>query len=218
MIISPKLKDRTGTRFGRLTVISHAGSIVSGKQKFSIWLCKCDCGNEITVRGSSLNEKNTQSCGCFHKERLISDATKHGLAKKPFNNCWYGMMSRCNNPKNAAYRFYGKKGIRVCERWHTFENFMQDMLPTWKEGLTLERNKVHEGYNPENCRWATRAEQAINKTNTRWVTHLGKTQSLSVWAREYGIKARCLGSRLNMGWPVERALTEPKRVCNFRIR
>ncbi len=222
MKFSPRLKDRTGKKYGRLTVIRHAGSRIYGrstKLKFSMWLCLCDCGKEVTVRGGSLEHNNSISCGCYHRERLISDATTHGLSHTPLFNCWLGIMARCYNKKSSCYKFYGKKGIRVCKRWHKKMNFFRDMGPTWQQDLTLERKNVYGDYRPGNCCWITRDRQAANKTTTRWIVFNGKRQSMTDWGRELGFeRPSVISQRLASGWSLKRAMTTPVRKMPPAVR
>ncbi|MFI5392054.1 MAG: AP2 domain-containing protein [Bacteriovoracales bacterium] len=177
-----KRLDLVGQKFGRLEVISFFGI----QKKESTWFCKCDCGNEKIKRGMDLKSGNTKSCGCLSTERK----TKHGMWKTPEYKVWQGMIARCHNPNNSKYEYYGGRGIKVCEAWRRFENFIKDMgkRPT---GLTLERNNTNGDYCPENCRWATRSDQNLNtnlnkiktskyrgvsfdKTRNKWKAYLTK--------------------------------------------
>jgi hypothetical protein len=148
--------DITGHRFGRLVAISHIS--------FQGWLCRCDCGNETIVQGPNLRNGNSKSCGCLRVELAISRATKHGHAKKTATySSWQAMIKRCTNPNTWSWKHYGGRGITVCDRWrYSFENFLADMGEK-PEGLTLDRINNELGYSPENCRWATPAEQFRNR-------------------------------------------------------
>ena len=161
----PKKIDLTGQRFGRLVVLEEAGR----KNGSVTWLCQCDCKekNIVFTRGSDLRKGSTKSCGCFNKEKTKETNTKHGQSNK--NNkptsvykSWQDMLSRCYNPNNSAYHNYGGRGIKVCERWHDFENFYEDIGKYKPKGKTLERINNDDGYYLENCRWATRQEQTWN--------------------------------------------------------
>jgi hypothetical protein len=120
------------------------------------------------------------------------------------------MKRRCLEPKHDEYKNYGGRGIKVCERWLSFKNFLADMgVPP--EGRTLDRIDNDGDYTPENCRWATTQEQRSNTRANRLLTFRGKTQPLFVWAKETGIQYTVLKARFYNGWPVERLLTEPIR-------
>jgi hypothetical protein len=122
---------------------------------------------------------------------------------------WVKMLSRCYNQRDASYHNYGGKGIRVCKEWReSFEAFYRDMGGCPAK-LTLDRRQSTGDYTKENCRWATRAEQARNRCNTRLLTLNGRTQCLKDWAQEMGVTQSALANRLNRGWSVERALTTP---------
>lgn len=124
---------------------------------------------------------------------------------------WRDMRARCTNPKWWLYRYYGARGITVCDRWMaSFKNFFDDMGRR-PEGMQLDRIDNSKGYGPDNCRWATRAEQQRNTRQTRHITYQGQTQCLADWAKQAGMAPNALGSRLKLGWTMERAMTEPVR-------
>jgi hypothetical protein len=117
------------------------------------------------------------------------------------------MMARCNNPNNSSYPAYGGRGIKVCKRWHGhFKNFLADMGER-PDGLSLDRRDSLLGYSPNNCRWATKLEQANNKRNNRLVSHNGETLTIAQWARKLGLKRTLLATRINKGWPIEKAFS-----------
>jgi len=119
------------------------------------------------------------------------------------------MLLRCNDPNVDAYPWYGGRGIRVCERWQNFENFLADVGLRPSKAHTIERNDVNGHYEPGNVRWATRREQGANKRNNRHITAFGETLHMQEWCRRFDIKQGTLWDRLDRGWPVERALSEP---------
>ena len=119
--------------------------------------------------------------------------------------CWLGMIHRCTNPKNQAYKYYGGRGITVCERWMEFENFLADMGYAPRR-LTLERVNNNAGYCKANCRWIPLAQQSNNRTISRWITFKGVRKTLADWGRHLGISRKTLRSRISMGWPLSRVL------------
>lgn len=197
----PKLIDLVGKRFGRLVVIKR---VENDKWRASCWLCQCDCKNEIIVRGASLKGGNTKSCGCL--------VTKHGHTKNgKYSNIyqsWNQMIQRCTNPNNKEYFNYGGRGITVCEEWLEFKNFNDDMMKGWKPGLTIERINKNGNYNPENCKWATRKEQARNRRNNLYLTYNNKTRLLIEWSKETGISYTTLWIRIyKLSWSIKKTLT-----------
>lgn len=197
-------KDRTGQRHNFLTVIGYAGRI---KEKHA-WLVRCGlCGTEKTIQGSSLTRDDVKSCGCHKNELVRKRATTHGMSNTPTHRSWKAMLTRVRNPGIPAAACYSKRGIGVCERWLRFENFLADMgeRPT---GTTLDRKNNNLGYSPENCRWATRVEQANNTRHCVLLTLEGVTRNIRQWATVLGVPPDRLYKRVRLGWPPERTLTE----------
>ena len=120
------------------------------------------------------------------------------------------MIRRCTDKKSNRYYVYGAKGIKVCERWMTLNNFLEDMLPTYKKGLTIDRIDNNKGYEPSNCRWATMKEQQNNRTNNRWFEFRGMKKTMAQWAEYMGINKTTLDMRINTyNWDIIDALTRP---------
>lgn len=207
-----KIKDLTGQRFGRLMVLYDTGE---RRDRHVVWHCQCDCGNELDVRSGDLVSVRTTSCGCYQRQRVAEVHTVHGMARKekihPIYWTWRGMLQRCENPSDEAYKNYGFRGIKVCDEWHKFVPFCDWALANgWQKGLQLDRINNNGNYEPGNCRWATPQENSRNRRDNRMITFAGKTQCLAAWADETGIEWCTLWFRINRyRWPIGRALTEP---------
>lgn len=209
-----KFIDLTGQKFGRLTVVERVENYVTPKGiQMPQWKCKCDCGKEKVVRGHDLKRGNTTSCGCLRREKMFEigkNSTTHGHSRERLYRIWADMKSRCYNPNSIKYYIYGAEGKTVCDEWlHDFEAFYKwAMANGYADNLTIERIDGTKGYSPENCRWATKKEQNVNKRNNHLITYNGKTQTLSQWADELGISRAVLYMRINkLHWDIERALT-----------
>lgn len=208
--------DLINKRFGRLVVIKQAYDI---GEKQTRWLCTCDCGKEKIVRGSSLRSCRTQSCGCLNVEKTKQRFTKHGHNKKGKTTktykSWECMIRRCTNPNYSYYSNYGGRGIKVCQRWRQFANFLEDMGEV-SEGYQIDRIDNNGNYCKLNCRWATKRQQMRNTRKNHLITHNGKTQCIATWAEEFEINQCVLGRRISRGWSVKKALETPVRYCKRR--
>jgi hypothetical protein len=201
-----EVKDLRGRRFDRLLVIEFAGIDPRGYAK---WRCLCDCGKETVKQGTHMMRGNTRSCGCLVSETARAKVLTHGKTKTTEFRIWTGMIDRATNPNGAAWKCYGGRGITVCERWKSFENFFSDMGPRPSSEFSLDRIDVNGNYCPENCRWANRATQARNRRSTIYLEFDGKKMSLPEWSEASGISCQTIRYRLLRHWSVERALTTP---------
>lgn len=173
-------------------------------------MCICECGNAAIARTDHLRSELTQSCGCLKRERTLAAKSTHSKSQTREYKIWNAMRTRCTNPRQATYALYGGRGIKVCERWAKrgcFENFIADMGPAPSNTHSLDRIDSDGDYTPENCRWATPAEQANNTRSTLHLTHDGRSLTITAWAKELGVPKGTLHQRLHRGWSVERTLT-----------
>lgn len=205
--ISPNFKDLIGQRFARLFVKARVENNRRGR---AVWKCLCDCGNTVTVNAGSLISGNTKSCGCLKHDVGVANGKarrRHGMTKSKAWICWDSMLQRCNNPNHKSYHHYGGRGISVCERWHVFENFYDDMGEP--NGLTLDRIDVNGNYDKANCRWATMKEQGRNTRVNRFLTLDGETMTIADFTERYDLSDNMIADRLKRGWTVEDAILKP---------
>lgn len=203
-----KFIDLTGQRFGRLVVLERASN---GSYQQTRWLCQCDCGNKCIVQAGALKSGNSKSCGCLHRDRV----TTHGQTKARLHTIWSSMKRRCNNANCKEYRWYGGKGIKVCQEWKDSYEAFRDWANThgYADNLTIDRIDGNRDYEPNNCRWITLSEQQRNKETTHLLTYKGVTKPLITWAEELGLNKYTVRGRVEYGWTnPEEILFGKKRV------
>lgn len=201
--------DLSGQRFGRLTAeaFSH-----TPKGRSSVWSCVCDCGASVFVTVNHLRMGDVKSCGCLNTENraaLCRRRAVHGHARRlrpsPTYTAWCNMISRClpDSPDAASY---SRRGISVCARWRSFEQFLSDMGER-PHGLTLDRIDNDRGYEPGNCRWASWPTQQNNKRDNRVLVVAGERMTMRQAADRFAINYSTLRSRICvLGWSPEKAV------------
>jgi len=204
----PNKIDLSGQRFGRL-VAMHA---MPPKKKggSTRWLCRCDCGNEVIIRGGGIKNGCSKSCGCLTKEAASNRFKTHGESNKNKSaeyRCWQHIKTRCTNKKSEHYMDYGGRGIAVCERWIKFENFLEDMGRRPSTSHSIDRIDNSKGYSKDNCKWSTKKEQSSNTRNNVIVNMDGKNMILKDACDLLGLQYNTVRARIKkLGWSTERAL------------
>lgn len=212
------MTDLTGKQFGRWTVISFAEK----RGKHPYWLCECLCGNQGVIAATNLTRGLSRSCGCLNSEVT---ATKnranaiHGQSGNGSNGkrataeyeAWSKMLRRCRNDFDRSYANYGGRGISVCERWLSFENFYADMGPRPSKQHSLDRVDNDGNYEPDNCRWTTRDVQGRNRRTSVVLTLAGEAMTVTEWAERLNLSRYTIFSRLRKGASAEEALAPLKR-------
>lgn len=193
-----------GLVFGRLTVIRRNGTHRLGAAMVD---CRCVCGTVKHLRLIDLRCGSVASCGCLRDELRKTRNLTHGQSREENKTkeyrAWTALRNRCSNPRTPGYKDYGGRGITVCERWSSFENFISDMGKS-PPGTSIDRIKNDKGYSPENCRWATKREQEANKRSNILIQLNGISKPIFTWAQEFGINGHTAWARWRRGWPRER--------------
>lgn len=204
----PAIVDITNQRFGSLVAIRRLGADKRGYR----WLCVCDCGAESTPGLGDLRSGNTSSCGCGQRLAAASVCrarSTHGEAGTGLYIIWRGMKARCYSEGHTSYRYYGGRGIQVCEEWRSsYGSFREWALPAgFVSGLSIDRINPKGHYSPDNCRFLTRSENARRAGVPRLVSAFGQTKRVSEWEEETGIGRTTILYRINSGWKPEDAVS-----------
>lgn len=210
----PAAKSIAGETFGRLTVLERYGS----RQGRVNWLCRCACGVLHEAVSHALTSGHTKSCGCWRDERNKSTPPTHGHASRskgvsPTYRTWQAMVTRCTNIPVKSYQDYGARGISVWAGWLVFENFLADMGER-PSGTSIERIANEKGYGPDNCKWATKIEQARNTRANKFVNYKGNRMTQAEFAGVIGHNQRTVSYRLRSGWTPEQVANTPAHTGN----
>lgn len=197
----------TGNKFHSWTVLSHSHYA----RPHQYYNCQCECGELRVVQANSLKTGTSKGCGCTKRLAISVARTKHGLSNHPAYQNWSSMKARCDPNDENFSADYAERGIVVCAKWQTFQAFWEDMGPTWKSGLTLDRIDNNGNYEPGNVRWATHAEQNRNKRNTVMVNSPWGRMIRADAAKLAGISVGSLIHRMNAGWPEETWFLPPSK-------
>lgn len=203
-------------RFGKLTVIEQVENNLSNE---SLWRCKCDCGKEKIIPSRRLNNNHgTRSCGCLREDVWKSNGKnlyKHGLSRTRLYKIWSGMHDRCCRKTDSQYKYYGGRGIKICDEWvNDFLSFYEwSMSNGYSDNLSIDRIDVNGDYSPDNCRWADQLQQANNKRNNIVIEIDGVKKTLPEWARQLGTSKELAYTRIANGWNQKDAVTKkPKKT------
>lgn len=179
----PAFQNLVGEKFNKLTVIERDTT----HKNRPYWICKCDCGNTVSVRADLLKNGNTKACGCLYNKHNQALQGNHSR----IYSIYHGIKKRCYNAKCKSYKFYGAKGITICDEWlgdNGFINFYDWSVKNgYSDKLSIDRIKSNMPYSPNNCRWVEWGIQANNKSNNLFVTYNCKTQTLANWCRELNL-------------------------------
>lgn len=206
--MTKRYKDITGQRFGKLVAQKYL--YTDPTHRTAVWLCKCDCGNMTKIRADVLKSQ-TRSCGCLQTEhaRAMGPQNKtHGLVGTRLYRIYHGMLARCYRKSCPAYKNYGGRGIKMCNEWKqnilAFYDWAQ--AAGYQDSLSIDRINNDGDYSPDNCRWATHAEQGKNTRTTHYITHNGQTKCVTDWAKELGVCAETIRRRAQRKQPIDKKL------------
>jgi hypothetical protein len=199
-----------GEKFGRLSPIKYIGN--------SKWLCECDCGNEVVVLTACLRNGNTKSCGCYNREKVIENSYKHGQSKSRINHIYRDMKDRCYNSKKQNYKYYGGRGIIICDEWldkkEGFLDFYNWSLENgYNDKLSIDRKNVNGNYTPDNCRWVTFDDQMKNMRSNHYIEINGEIKTVKEWSIIFNINYGTLLSRINkLHWDLKDIFKDVRKL------
>lgn len=207
MKLHHRAKNLLGRRFGNLKVVE-----LLPPERRTSWLVRCKCGNEKRMTGSDLLKaearQNKIACSQSCPYSGTRDPVSHGLSHHPIYHIHDTMMARCYRPKNVSFQHYGGRGLVVCERWHDREKFFEDMLPTYRKGLQLDREDNEGDYCPENCRWTTPRRNSLNKRQTLYMNTPWGRMTVIEAAGKAGVNYTTVLYRISKGVPEDQLLAK----------
>lgn len=197
--------DLSGQIFGRLTVLNCEGP---AKNRIMTWRCACSCGNEVVCRGDHLRSGKILSCGCLNQENRSTNTRTHGDRHTRLYNIWTHMKQRCKNQNRDNFKHYGGRGIKLCSEWEKDFTAFRDwaMANGYRDDLTIDRNDGDGPYSPENCRWATKEDQANNTRRNHRISVYGEELTIAEAAKIYGVNYDTLQQRISRGVTPEEAI------------
>ena len=218
------IENSRGCRFENLDGFTsgklRATPIFEKRGRNYYWLCKCECGNEAWVSAKHLKDKSTQSCGCLAKEVSSMTHKTHGMSKTRFYKIWSGLFDRCYRKSHVNYKNYGGRGIKICDRWHKFENFKEDMYESYLKHCdtyteyqtTIDRIDNNGNYEPNNCRIIPIGQQKRNTSKSLIITYNNDTDCLINLCEKYKKDYNLVYQRIHNGWEVKKAFECPKQI------
>lgn len=196
-------KDLTNKRFGKLLVVENTNK---KRNKKTIWLCKCDCGNYKEIQVDNLTSGHTKSCGC-----LNGKGYKHNLKNTRLYYIWSCMKQRCYNENHKQYKDYGQRGIKICNEWHEFINFYNWAINNdYQDNLTIDRINNNDNYEPDNCRWVNMKIQSNNRRSNHIIEYKNEKHTLKEWCDILKLNYKTIQTRINsLKWDAEKAFETP---------
>lgn len=206
--------DITGKKYGRITALRIDGRNKAGE---IMWRCACDCGAETTIASRSLRSGNTTSCGCYKRMMAKKRLEKHGMSHTHIYQVWCSMKGRCLRSSSKDYPYYGGRGITVCDEWKCFDAFYEwAMEAGYKDGLSIERVNVNDGYHPANCTWIRVEKQSENRRNTLKAEYNGEIKRVKEWSRLLGLNYNTVRAYIRQGKNMESIVDSLSRKVEAR--
>lgn len=212
--MSSKINYNSGEKIGECVFISEILQTDNTKNFRRQAIFECSCGKYFESRISHIKSKWTKSCGCLQKKAMKDIGVKkitHGKSRHPLFGTWRSMIQRCQDKKSINYSLYGERGITVCYRWLDVNNFIEDMYPTYKKELQLDRINNDGNYEPTNCKWSTKKENCNNRRSNRIIEYKGLKKNITEWTEILGIRKAVLTYRLNNWEDIDKIFTQVPR-------